>query len=75
MRWYVESDSAMEKELNELSNEEKNKKIVEILRHKTNGNKTCEGCPTRNNESHVVLEWKKFYEKKPTYMSIKNVKK
>ena len=75
MRWYIESDNAIDKELKEISKDEKNEKILEILRHRSNGSKCCESCPTRNNESHVVLDWKDFYDKKPIYMSVENIVK
>ena len=70
MRWYVESDDLFEKETEELNTKEKNKKIINILKHRENGTKCCQNCPTHKSESSVVLDWKDFYEKKPIYMSI-----
>ena len=75
MRWYVESDEKMEGEIKDLNIEDKNKKIVEILHHKSNGEKCSDICPTKNCESYVVLDWKDFYDKKPIYMHSKNIKK
>jgi len=75
MRWYVESDEQLEKEMKDLSIDDKNEKILDILRHRTNGSASCSSCPTRNNESEVILDWKDFYDKKPIYMSVENVEK
>ena len=73
MRWYVESDEKMENEMKDLNIEDKNEKILDILRHRENGSICCDSCPTRNNESEVVLEWKDFYDKKPIYMSVDKI--
>tara|TARA_B100001029_G_C15057357_1_gene455470 strand:- start:587 stop:814 length:228 start_codon:yes stop_codon:yes gene_type:complete len=75
MRWYVESDNNFEKELTKLSIDEKNKKIAELVRHKSNGEKCSDLCATKNCESYIVLDWKDFYGKKPIYMSVDNIKK
>ena len=75
MRWYVESDEQLENEIKGLGVEEKNEKILDIIRHRKNGSSCCETCPTRNNESHIVLDWKDFYDKKPIYMSVDNIEK
>ena len=74
MRWYIESDEQMEDEIKNLSLKDKNEKILNILRRRTNGSECCSSCPTQNNESEVILDWKDFYDKKPIYMSIKNIK-
>ena len=73
MRWYVESGKKMEEEMKDLTIEDKNEKILDILRHRENGSICCDSCPTRNNESEVVLEWKDFYDKKPIYMSVDKI--
>ena len=70
MRWYVESDEQLEKEMKDLNLEDKNEKIINILQHRENGTGCCGICPTRSSESSVVLDWKDFYDKKPIYMSI-----
>jgi len=75
MRWYVESDEQLEEELESLSLEDKNEKILDILRHRENGTECCGSCPINSNESAVILDWKEFYGKKPIYMSIDKIKK
>ena len=74
MRWYVESDEQLEKEMKDLNLEDKNEKILNILQHRENGTECCGICPTRSNESSVVLDWKDFYDKKPIYMSVEKTK-
>ena len=74
MRWYVESDEQMEEELKNISLEDRNEKILNLLRHRENGTECCSTCPTRSNESAVVLDWKNFYQKKTIYMSVKKTK-
>ncbi len=74
MRWYVETNDNFEKELTEISIEEKKKRIVELIRYKSNGEKCSDICATRNCESFVVLDWKDFYDKKPIYISTKDIK-
>ena len=74
MRWYVESDEQLEKEMKDLDIEDKNEKILNILQHRGNGTVCCGICPTRSSESSVVLDWKDFYDKKPIYMSVKKTK-
>ena len=73
MRWYVESGKKMEEEMKDLTIEDKNEKILDILRHRENGSICCDSCPTHNSESEVVLEWKDFYDKKPIYMSVDKI--
>ena len=75
MRWYVESNEQFEGELESLNLEDKNKKILDILRHRENGTECCGSCPLNSNESSVVLDWKNFYGKKPIYMSVDKIKK
>lgn len=75
MRWYVETDDDIEKSFKKLSKTKKDEKILNILRHNKNGKKSCDKCPSRHNEAHTVLEWKDFYDKKPIYISIKDIKK
>ena len=74
MRWFVESDESLENEMKNLSIKDKNEKVLDILRHRTNGSESCGSCPTRNNESATILNWKDFYDKKPIYMNIEKTK-
>ena len=74
MRWFVESDESLEDEMKNLNIEAKNEKVLDILRHRTNGSESCGSCPTRNNESATILNWKDFYDKKPIYMNIEKTK-
>jgi hypothetical protein len=75
MRWYVESDEQIEEELASFNLEDKNEKILDILRHRENGTECCSICPMNLNESSIVLDWKDFYGKKPIYMSVDKIKK
>ena len=74
MRWYIESNEQLEREIKNLDLVDKNEKILNILRHRENGTKCCEICPIRSSESSVVLDWKDFYNKKPIYMSMVKTK-
>ena len=69
LRWYVETDEAFEAESAGLSLEEKENKILDLLRHRSDGSPSCGTCPTRNNENFVVLDWHKYFKKKEIYIS------
>ena len=71
MRWYVETDEDLV-----AGSQESDDKLLDLLRHREDGSKSCSNCPTRNNEGHAILNYHCFMgEKKPVYMSVDKVKK
>ena len=44
MRWYIETDEELVPGAADTDN-----KLLEILRHRKYGSKSCSPCPTRNN--------------------------
>lgn len=70
MRWYVETDEDLV-----AGSQETDLKLLELLRHRENGSKSCSNCPTRNSEGYAILNYHYFMgEKKPVYMSVDKVK-
>ena len=49
MRWYVETDEELV-----AGAAETDEKLLEIVRHRKDGSKSCSTCPTRNNEVYAV---------------------
>ena len=74
MRWYVETDEAFEAETAGLTLEEKENKILDLVRHRSDGSPSCKTCPTQFNENFVVLDWHDYFEKKNIYISTKKIK-
>ncbi|MFQ6673312.1 MAG: hypothetical protein ACE5GH_00845 [Fidelibacterota bacterium] len=68
LRWYIESDE----ELVEGS-VETDEKILNILRHRTNGTSSCSTCPTRNPQGYAILRHHDFMGDKPVYMSTESI--
>ncbi|MFQ6674877.1 MAG: hypothetical protein ACE5LH_00885 [Fidelibacterota bacterium] len=64
LRWYVETDE----ELVEGA-EESDAKILDILRHRINGTRSCRTCPTRHPNGYAILRHHDFMGEKPVYMS------
>lgn len=64
LRWYVDTDE----ELMEGS-EEGDEKILDILRHRIVGTRSCSTCPTRNPEGYAILRHHDFMGDKKIYMS------
>lgn len=70
MRWYVETDENLVAGATDTD-----QKLLELLRHREDGSKSCSTCPTRNNEGYSILDYHFFMgEKKPVYMSVDKVK-
>lgn len=69
LRWYVETDEELI-----AGAQESDEKIIEILRHRTDGSRSCKTCPTRNNEGQVILNHHDFMGNKPVYMSTEKIK-
>ena len=70
MRWYVETDKDLV-----AGAQESDDKLLELLRHRSDGSSSCSTCPTRNNEGYAILNYHYFMgEKKPVYMSVDKVK-
>lgn len=64
LRWYIETDEDLV-----AGAKESDDKILDILRHRTDGRKTCSTCPTRHQEGYAILDYHYFMGNKPTYMS------
>jgi hypothetical protein len=68
LRWYIETDEELVPGAKETD-----EKLLEILRHRANGTRSCETCPTRNNEGYAILEYHDFMGEKPVYMSTEKI--
>jgi hypothetical protein len=65
MRWYIETDEELVPGARETDD-----KILNILRHRKDGSRSCPNCPTRNNEGYAILDYHYFMgANKPVYMS------
>ena len=50
-------------------------KLLEMVRHRKDGSKSCSTCPTRNHEGYGILDYHYFMgDKKPVYMSTEQIK-
>lgn len=63
LRWFVESEE-------EVTDD----KVLEILQHRKDGTPSCPNCPTRNAHGFAVLDHQDFMERKPVYISTKEIK-
>ena len=71
MRWYVETDEELV-----AGAADTDEKLLEIVRHRKDGSKSCSTCPTRNHEGYGILDYHYFMgDKKPVYMSTEMIKK
>ena len=69
MRWYVETDEELVAGATETD-----EKLLEIVRHRKDGSKSCSTCPTRNHEGYGILDYHYFMgDKKPVYMSTEQI--
>ena len=69
MRWYIETDEELVPGAAETDN-----KLLEILRHRKDGSKSCSTCPTRNNEGYSILDYHYFMGNKDPYISTDLIK-
>ncbi|HIA84032.1 MAG: hypothetical protein VX489_04450 [Candidatus Neomarinimicrobiota bacterium] len=70
MRWYVETDEALV-----AGAAETDEKLLDIVRHRKDGSKSCSTCPTHNYEGYGILDYHHFMgDKKPVYMSTEQIK-
>lgn len=69
LRWYIETDEDLV-----AGDSESDKTILEILRHRTDGSRSCKTCPTRNQEGYAILPHHDFMGNKPVYMSTERIK-
>ena len=69
MRWYIETDEELVP-----GAAEKDNKLLEILRHRKDGSKSCSTCPPRNNEGYSILDYHNFMGNKDPYMSTELIK-
>lgn len=69
MRWYIETDEELVPGARETD-----EKLLEIVRHRVDGTRSCERCPTRNPEGYAVLDYHYFMgANKPVYMSTEKI--
>ena len=70
MRWYVETDEELV-----AGAAETDEKLLEIVRHRKDGSRSCSTCPTRNHEGYGILDYHYFMgDRKPVYMSTEQIK-
>lgn len=70
MRWYIETDEKLV-----AGAPETDERLLDILRHRTDGSKSCERCPTRHGEGYSILDYHYFMgDRKPVYMSTELIK-
>ena len=67
-RWYVETDEELVAGAAETDD-----KILEIVRHRSNGTASCSTCPTRNQQGYAILPHHDFMGKKPVYMTTEDI--
>lgn len=69
MRWYIETNEKLV-----AGAEETDKKLLNILRHRTDGSDSCKRCPTRHAEGYSILDYHNFMgDRKPVYMSTEQI--
>ena len=49
-------------------------KLLDLVRHRSNGEPCLDDCPTRNNEGYAVLDYHYFMGDKEPYMSTEMIK-
>ena len=70
MRWYVETDEELVAGATETD-----EKLLDLVRHRSNGEPCASDCPTRNNEGYGILDYHYFMgDNKDTYMSTDKIK-
>ncbi len=69
MRWYIETDEELV-----AGAPETDEKLLNIVRHREDGSKSCSSCPTRNQEGYSILDYHYFMgDRKPVYMSTEKI--
>lgn len=69
LRWYVETNEEFVP-----GGKEADEKILDVLRHRSNGTPSCSTCPTRNPEGFAILKHHDFMGNRPIYMSVDKFK-
>ena len=70
MRWYVETDEELVAGATETD-----EKLLNLVRHRSNGEPCAPDCPTRNNEGYGILDYPYLMgDNKDTYMSTDKIK-
>ncbi len=70
MRWYIETDEELV-----AGAPGTDEKLLNIVQHRTDGSKSCERCPTRNQEGYAILDYHYFMgDRKPVYLSAEQIK-
>ena len=70
MRWYVETDEDLV-----AGSAEADEKLLEMVRHRNDGSKSCSTCPTRNHEGYGILDYHYFMgDNKKVYLTSEQIK-
>ena len=70
MRWYVETDEELVS-----GSQESDQKLLDLVRHQSNGKPCLPDCPTRNNDGDAVLDYHYFMGDQEPSMSTEKIKK
>jgi hypothetical protein len=69
LRWYIETDEDLV-----AGAKETDEKLLEILRHRVDGSRSCNRCPTRHQEGYGILNYHYFMgANKPVYISTEKI--
>ncbi len=68
LRWYVETNEELVAGASETD-----EKILDIVRHRSNGTTSCSTCPTRNQQGYAILPHHDFMGNKPVYMTTEEI--
>lgn len=68
LRWYVEIDEELV-----AGSQEADEKILDTLRHRVDGSRSCKTCPTRHNQGYAILRHHDFMGNKPVYMTTEKI--
>tara|TARA_Y100000590_G_scaffold399306_2_gene482428 strand:+ start:16369 stop:16626 length:258 start_codon:yes stop_codon:yes gene_type:complete len=68
LRWYVETDEELVAGAAETDD-----KILDIVRHRSNGTTSCSTCPTRNQQGYAILPHHDFMGNKPVYITTEKI--
>ena len=70
MRWYVETDEDLV-----AGSAEADEKLLNMVRHQSNGKPCSPDCPTRNQEGYGILDYHHFMgDKKNVYLTSDQIK-
>ena len=70
MRWYVETDEDLV-----AGSAEADEKLLNIVRHRSNGEPCLDDCPTKNQEGYGILDYHHFMgDNKTVYLTSEQIK-